>query len=78
VYALRKNVSGAADEMVKTIELDPENIDNYLILSSFYVRMKRYNDAEKTLTYAKTLSTDPAAIDRINSLIQQMKEREEN
>ncbi|MFO7964288.1 MAG: tetratricopeptide repeat protein [Desulfobacterales bacterium] len=78
VYALRKNVSGAADEMVKTIELDPENIDNYLILSSFYVRMKRYNDAEKALTYAKTLSRDPAAIDRINSLIHQMKEREEN
>jgi len=76
VHVLRQNYSAAAAEFLKTIELEPENMDNYLILSSVYTRMKRYGDARKTLEHAKTLSEDSAAIEMINKLIKEIRAKE--
>jgi tetratricopeptide (TPR) repeat protein len=78
VLVLRQNYSAAADEFQKTIELEPGNIDNYLILSSVYTRMKRYGDARKTLEHAKTLSKDTDTVEMINNLIKEIRAKEPN
>ena len=73
VCAVLKKYPQAADEYRRTIELEPENIDNYLFLSSLYVRMDRLEDAENVLGYAKSISKDPARLDQIDRLIKEIK-----
>ncbi len=78
VCAVLKKYSEAADEYMKTIELEPQNIDNYLFLSSLYVRMDRFQDAENLLTHAKTMSKEPARMEQIDRLIKEIKAKAGN
>jgi Flp pilus assembly protein TadD len=78
VCAVLKKYPEAADEYMRTIELEPQNIDNYLFLSSLYVRMDRLQDAENLLTHAKTMSKEPARIEQIDRLIKEIKAKAGN
>jgi tetratricopeptide (TPR) repeat protein len=78
VSALLKKYPEAADEYVRTIELEPQNVDNYLFLSSLYVRMNRFEDAEKVLAHAKTISKEPARLDQIDRLIKEIRAKAGN
>ena len=75
IYAMQENYLKAIDEHLKVIELDPDNLDNYLLLASVYVRTKRFNEAEKVMEHAKTKTKDPMAIQRVNELIKNIREK---
>jgi tetratricopeptide (TPR) repeat protein len=74
-YSMQQKLSDAAAEYMKTIEIEPGNLDNYLFLSSVYVRMKRYDDALNTLNHAKALSKESAVIELIDDLIKKIREK---
>ena len=74
-YSMQNKLSAATKEYMKTIEIEPNNLDNYLFLASIYVRMKRYDDALNLLNHAKTLTGESAAIDLIDDLIHNIRER---
>ena len=74
-YAMQHKHSSAAAEYMKAIEIEPDNFNNYLYLASVYVRMKRYDDALKTLNHAKTLSKESSVIGLIDDLIKKIRDR---
>jgi tetratricopeptide (TPR) repeat protein len=75
IYSIRKQFPAAADEYRKAIEIEPENIDNYIFLASVYVRLEKYDEARKTLNHAKTLSREAAVVGLIEDLIRKIEER---
>ena len=68
-YSLQQKHTSAAAEYMKAIEIEPNNLDNYLYLASVNVRLKRYDDALKTLNHAKSLSKESGFISLIDDLI---------
>ena len=76
IYVILNKYPDAAAEYNKVIELDPGNINVYLYLASTYVQMKKYDAAFEVLNYAKTLTSDKQAVERIETLVQSIKENE--
>ena len=74
-YSMQRKHNSAAAEYIKAIEIEPNNLDNYLYLASVYVRLKRYDDALKTLNHAKTLSKESGFIELMDDLIKKIRDR---
>ena len=76
IHAAMTDYQAAAEEYNRVIELAPENIDIYLFLASTYVQLDQYNKAYDVLNYAKTLTNNPQTVERIEALVQSIKENE--
>ena len=76
IYVVLAKYKEAAEQYNRVIELDPRGIDNYLFLASAYVQMKQYTKAHDVLNHAKTLTEDVQTVERIEALVQSIKENE--
>ncbi len=63
-----------AAEMYKRVTLmDPDDLDAYLALADTHARMRNYKEAIAQLEIAKTHTTDPIAIEKLNGFIEKLK-----
>lgn len=76
IFSIQQKLDKAADQYKRVIELDPDNLDHYLFLTSVHVQMKQFSEARKVLDYAKSRTRDTGAIERIDALVQSIQDQE--
>ncbi len=75
VFYVQKKYPEAAEMYKKVTVLDPGDIDAYLAVADAYARLENYSDAIAQLEIAKTHTSDPAAIAKLNGFIERLKSR---
>ena len=72
VYTVQNRCDLAAEQYRKLVELEPENLENYLPLASALERLGRFGEAGDVLTRAKSLTSDPLLRESLDKLIEKM------
>ena len=72
VYHVQQKYALSAAEYKRVTELSPEDVDAYLNLADAYYRLHRYGEAIEQLELAKTKTTDPVAIGKLNGYIDKL------
>jgi tetratricopeptide (TPR) repeat protein len=75
VYTVQKKDGAALDEYRKVVDLEPENLENYLPLASALERLGRLDEARQVLTQAKALSRDSRVWEVLDRLINTLNDR---
>ena len=69
LYHVQKNFTGAADEYQKVTELAPNDLDAYINLALALIELKRSDDAIRALEDAKMHTSDPKALETLDSYL---------
>jgi tetratricopeptide (TPR) repeat protein len=69
LYHVQRNFTGAADEYQKVAELAPNDLDAYVNLALALLELKRSDDAIQALEDAKTHTSDPKALETLDSYL---------
>ena len=69
LYHVQRNFTGAADEYQKVAELAPNDLDAYVNLALALLELKRSDDAIRALEDAKTHTSDPKALETLDSYL---------
>ncbi|MEA5113855.1 MAG: tetratricopeptide repeat protein [Geobacteraceae bacterium] len=77
VYYLQKNFEGAAEEYRRVTELAPNDLDAYVNLALALIEMKRTEEAIQTLENAKSRTSDPTALETLDSYISKVRAHED-
>jgi tetratricopeptide (TPR) repeat protein len=72
VYHVQEKYALSAAEYKRVTELSPEDVDSYANLADAYYRLHRYDEAIEQLELAKTKTTDPVAIGKLNGYIEKL------
>jgi tetratricopeptide (TPR) repeat protein len=73
VYAVQKKPAEAAAAYQKVIELNPSDIDTYVLASLALVESHQYDHAVKTLQAAKGYTEDKEALLKIDAYIEKIR-----
>ncbi|MBN1414528.1 MAG: tetratricopeptide repeat protein [Bacteroidales bacterium] len=74
VYYVQKKFIEAAEQYQKVTELNPSDIDAYVITALAYTRINRYDKAIEQLKIAKSFSSDKAVIQKIDDYINKIEQ----
>jgi tetratricopeptide (TPR) repeat protein len=69
VYFVQKNFDGAAQEYTRVAELAPGDLDAYVNLALALIELRRSGEALQALENAKGHTTDPKALETLDSYI---------
>ena len=69
VYYVQKNFDGAAEEYKRVTELAPSDLDAYVNLALALIELQRLDEAIQALENAKHQTTDPKALDTLDTYI---------
>jgi len=69
VYAVQKKPAEAAAAYLKVTELNPQDVDAYVLAALGLVESKQYDKAVKTLQSAKGYTEDKAALSKLDGYI---------
>jgi tetratricopeptide (TPR) repeat protein len=69
LYYLKKNFDNAALMYQRVTELDPGDLDTYVNLALALIELKRFNEAVQALEKAKTQTSDPKALEKLDTYI---------
>ena len=69
LYHVQSNFNGAAEEYQKVAELAPNDLDAYINLALALLELKRFDDAIRALEDAKTHTSDPKALETLDSYL---------
>lgn len=69
VYYVQKNFAGAAEEYRRVTELSPDDLDAYVNASLACIELKRFDEAIQLLQSAKGRTSDPKALETLDSYI---------
>jgi tetratricopeptide (TPR) repeat protein len=69
VYYVQKNFDGAAEEYKRVTELAPSDLDAYVNLALALIELKRPDEAIQALENAKQQTSDPKALDTLDTYI---------
>lgn len=72
LYAIQRKYEQAAGEYRKVVDLEPGNVDAYLPLASALDRLGRVEEALDVLKRAKSATTDPLVLKRLDGLMEQL------
>jgi tetratricopeptide (TPR) repeat protein len=72
VYHVQKKYALSASQYKRVTELNPEDVDAYVNLAVAYSHLHRYDEAIEQLELAKTKTTDPVAIGKLNGYIEKL------
>jgi tetratricopeptide (TPR) repeat protein len=75
VHAVQKDFLLAAELYVKLTELDPYAIAAYMYAASAYERAQRYDDARVQIETARSKTTDPEIIEKLNGYLEEIERR---
>jgi tetratricopeptide (TPR) repeat protein len=73
VYHVQKNFEGAAEEYKRVTELAPSNLDAYVNLALALIELNRLEEAIQTLENAKQQTSDPKALDTLDTYISKVR-----
>ena len=68
VYYLQKDFVGAAEEYKRVTDLTPSDLDAYVNLALALIELKRLDEAIQTLEKAKWQTSDPKALNTLDTL----------
>ncbi len=69
VYHVQKNFAGAAEEYKRVTELAPGDLDAYVNCALACIELQRFEEAIQLLKDAKDQTSDPKALDTLDSYI---------
>ena len=72
VYHVQQKYALSAAEYKRVTELNPQDVDAYVNLAVAYTHLNRYDEAREQLELAKTKTSDPVAIGKLNGYIQKL------
>jgi tetratricopeptide (TPR) repeat protein len=72
VYHVQGKYALSAMQYKRVTELNPEDVDAYVNLAVAYSHLHRYDEAIAQLELAKTKTTDPVAIGKLNGYIEKL------
>lgn len=73
VFYLQKKFDGAAEEYRRVTELAPDDIDAYVNLALALIELKRLEEAIQALEKAKGQTTDPKALQTLDTYISRVR-----
>jgi tetratricopeptide (TPR) repeat protein len=74
VYFVQKKYGDAAGAYKKVVELSPNDLDSYVNLALAYIELHKYQDAIDQLEIAKTRTADEAAIQKLSSYVEKVRQ----
>jgi tetratricopeptide (TPR) repeat protein len=72
VYHVQQKYALSAAEYKRVTELSPEDVDAYVNLAVAYSHLNKYDKAIEQLELAKTKTSDPVAIGKLNGYIEKL------
>ena len=72
VYHVQQKYALSAAEYKRVTELSPQDVDAYVNLAVAYTHLNRYDEAREQLELAKTKTSDPVAIGKLNGYIEKL------
>jgi len=69
LYHVQRNFTDAADEYQKVTVLAPNDLDSYINLALALIELKRIDDAIRALEDAKMHTSDPKALETLDSYL---------
>jgi len=72
VYHVQGKYALSAVQYRRVTELNPEDVDAYVNLAVAYSHLHRYDEAIEQLELAKTKTSDPVAIGKLNGYIEKL------
>ena len=78
VYDVQKRYLEAAEEYKQVTDLEPMDIDTYVLTALAYTQIQRYDEAIEQLEIAKTFATDEAVIDKLSEYIEKVEQEKES
>lgn len=72
VYHVQQKYALSAEQYRKVTELTPDDVDAYVQLAVAYSHLQRYDEAIAQLELARTKTSDPAAIAKLNEYIKKL------
>jgi tetratricopeptide (TPR) repeat protein len=77
VYYVQKKYLKAAEHYKNLTNLDPYDIDAYILTALAYAEAKRYSEAKKELEIAKNMTADPMIHEKLNGYIEKIEKQEQ-
>lgn len=77
VYYIQKNFDGAAEEYKRVTDLAPSDLDAYVNLALALIELKRPAEAIQALENAKGHTSDPKALETLDSYIAKIRTYQE-
>jgi tetratricopeptide (TPR) repeat protein len=75
-YYVQKEYLKAAEQYIRVTDLDPSDIDTYIITALAYTKIQRYAEAKEQLKIARTFTSDETVIDKLNGYIEKIEQEE--
>jgi tetratricopeptide (TPR) repeat protein len=75
VHAVQKDFLLAAELYVKLTVLDPYALDAYMYAASAFERAQRYDDARAQIETARSKTSDPEIIEKLNGYLEEIERR---
>jgi tetratricopeptide (TPR) repeat protein len=75
LFWVRGKYAEAAESYRNVLKLAPGDIDTHVLLALAYCEMNQYQEAEKQLGIAKSRTSDPEAIRKLDGYTQKIRER---
>lgn len=72
IYSLRKEFAKAASHYDKLTEIDPHNIDAYVLASLAYAEAGQVAEARARLETARTQTSDPRVLTRLDDYLRKL------
>ncbi len=74
VYHVKGEYALSAEQYRKVTQLNPDDLDAYVNAAIAYSHLNRYADAIEELEIAKTRTSDPATIGKLNGYIRKLEQ----
>lgn len=74
VYYIQKRYLKAAEQYQKVTDLNPSDIDVYVLTALAYTKLQRYTEAIEQIKTAKTFTDDKAVIQKLDSYINKIEQ----
>jgi len=76
VYYVQKKYLKAAEQYKKVTDLEPSDIDIYIMIALAYTKIQRHAEAIEQLKIAKTFTADETVIQKLDGYVEQLEQEE--
>lgn len=75
VYYVQKKFLKAAEHYKKLTNLDPYDIDSYVLTALAYAEAQKYSEAQEELENAKNMTADPVILKKLDGYIEKIEKQ---